>query len=139
MIVKIRKHIKKVFPLLALLLVAVFVLSRVYSPDPPRTPEIFIDATEASDYVGEFAQVCGYVASARFATEIGGQPTFLNFDRPHPNQVFTVVIWGEHRLAWRTPPEELYQNRTICVTGRIRLHDDVPQIVIQHPDKISLP
>ena len=124
---------------MALLLVAVFILSRVYSPETPQTPDIFLDASEATDFVGEFAEVCGYVASARFAMEINGQPTFLNFDEPYPDQVFTVVIWGEYRPAWRTPPEELYVNRAICVTGRIRLHQGTPQIVVQDPGRISLP
>jgi hypothetical protein len=56
-----------------------------------------LTASEAKDHVGETATVCGIVASARYATSTKGQPTFLNLDKPYPNQVFTVLIWGGRR------------------------------------------
>jgi len=139
MIVKLRKHIVKIFPIVAIVLLAALLLSRVFSPNRDLTPEVHIDAAEAVDHIDKTAKVCGYVASARFVREIGGQPTFINFEKPHPDQVFTVVIWGEHRPAWRTPPEQLYENRAICATGRIRMHEGTPQIVVENPDQISLP
>jgi len=49
---------------------------------------------EASGHVGENATVCGVVASGKFADRSKGQPTFLNLDKAHPNQVFTAVIFG---------------------------------------------
>jgi hypothetical protein len=53
-----------------------------------------ITAEQAKDHIGETARVCGMVVSPHYAFETRGHPTFLNFDRPYPRQVFTAVIWG---------------------------------------------
>jgi hypothetical protein len=49
-----------------------------------------ITAAEAKDHVGEVRTVCGKVASARYAAQSKGQPTFLNLDEPYPKEVFTI-------------------------------------------------
>jgi len=64
------------------------------------------------------ATVCGVVASARYASQSSGQPTFLNLDEPYPRQVFTIVIWGSARASFPEPPEQAYSDKRICVTGR---------------------
>jgi len=48
-----------------------------------------ISPAEAAKHIGEKATVCGVVASARYASRSKGQPTFLNLDKPYPNQIFT--------------------------------------------------
>ena len=69
-------------------------------------------ADDAINHVGESASVCGIVASAKYATSTNRQPTFLNLDRPYPNQVFTAVIWGADRDQFSYSPESL-QGTTI--------------------------
>jgi hypothetical protein len=49
---------------------------------------------DAGKFIGRQKTVCGAVASAHFATRSKGQPTFVNLDKPYPNQIFTVLIWG---------------------------------------------
>jgi preprotein translocase subunit SecG len=46
----------------------------------------------ASRFIGQQKTVCGMVASAKYAARSKGRPTFLNLDKPYPNQVFTVLI-----------------------------------------------
>lgn len=139
MIQKIRKLIPWLLPTVALVLIAGLLLSRVIRPDSsPPEPEIQIHAAEAELHIGTAAKVCGQVASAEYRSDIGGQPTFLNFEQPHPNQVFTAVIWGENRRQWRVPPEDAYMNRDICVTGWIEEHRGTPQIVIELTSQIRL-
>ena len=74
---------------------------------------------EAINHVGEDATVCGVVASAKYATSTRRQPTFLNLDKPYPNQVFTAVIWGSDRPQFKYEPESL-QGAAVCVSGEIR-------------------
>jgi hypothetical protein len=57
-----------------------------------------LTAAEAKDHIGKKLIVCGTVVSARHATRSRGQPTFLNLDKPYPNQIFTVVIWGQRPI-----------------------------------------
>ncbi|MCI0724078.1 MAG: YHYH domain-containing protein [Acidobacteria bacterium] len=96
-----------------------------------------LNAVEAKDHVGETAVVCGKVASARYAEGSRGSPTFLNLDKPHPDAIFTVVIWGSERDSFGQPEEE-YHGKDICVTGRIENYDGTPQMVVANPKQIAL-
>lgn len=139
MIQKIRKSLPYLLPVLVIILIFGLILSRVYSPGSgPPNPEVTITADQAAEYTGTVAEVCGRVKSANFLHRVGGQPTFLNFGEPHPNQLFTAVIWGNKRELWRTPPEEAYLNQNICVSGRIQLHDGTPQIEVEFREQIRL-
>lgn len=94
-----------------------------------------ITPAEAKDHVGEVATVCGSVASTRYAVSTKGQPTFLNLEKPYPNQIFTVVIWGRHRNKFGAPERE-YQGKRICVTGKISDYRDRPEMVASDPEQI---
>lgn len=104
----------------------------------PLSAEDRIPASEASKYVGKSAIVCGQVASATYAARSKGRPTFLNLDRPYPNQIFTAVIWGENRAKFSTPAEKQYNDKKICVTGLITSFRGTPQIVVSEPGQIRL-
>jgi len=75
---------------------------------------------------------------AYYASRSNGTPTFLNLGEKgtSPNR-FTVVIWGEYRANFDPPPEQAYRNKTICVTGRIRLYRGVPEIQVKSPAEIE--
>ena len=134
---KFRKLITWGMPFIILIMVAGLILSRIYQPEPSQQePEVRITPFEAEEHTGKVAEVCGTVESADFIPSIGGEPTFLNLGRPHPEQPFTVIIWGEDRFHWRIPPEELYDGRSICVTGRIQRHEGEPQIRARNPEQI---
>lgn len=135
----IRKRLKYIFPVLILIMVVGLVFSRIYQPDSvPPEPEVRIDAAEASDYIGTAAEVCGKVASADFVPQVGGEPTFLNLGRAHPDQLFTAVIWGNNRAKWKKSPDQQYVNREICVSGMIEIYEGTPQIIVESPDQIEI-
>jgi len=94
-------------------------------------------ASEAKEHFGETATVCGAVVSTRYADSSRGQPTFLNLDKPYPNQVFTVVIWGNNRSKFGTPEKD-YEGKRICVTGKITAYDGLPEIVTDEPKQIKI-
>ncbi|TVR17972.1 MAG: hypothetical protein EA391_03350 [Balneolaceae bacterium] len=128
---------RTVISIVFIILLLALMLSRVFRPSVSTSPQISIIYNEAVHHIGTTAEVCGDVVSATFARNVGGQPTFINFGDDYPNQVFTVVIWGEYLTHWRTPPADLYSDRFVCARGRITLHNDVPQIVVSQPDQIS--
>ncbi|MCI0721541.1 MAG: YHYH domain-containing protein [Acidobacteria bacterium] len=96
-----------------------------------------LTAAEAKKHIGETATVCGKVVSARYAEGSRGSPTFLNLDKPHPDSIFTVVIWGSERDAFGQPEED-YHAKAICVTGRIEDYKGTPQMVVASPKQIAL-
>lgn len=128
---------KSVFFGIAALLVVGLVLTRVFDPAGAGGPARTIAAQEADEAVGERARVCGAVAEVTFIQAIDGQPTFINLERPHPDQPFTAVIWKEDRVTWSTPPETLYDGADVCITGTVRLHEGTPQIIVSRPEQIQ--
>jgi len=96
-----------------------------------------VSAADAANHVGESAKVCGRVASAKYATETRRKPTFLNLDRPYPDQVFTALIWGSDRSAFSYPPESLRGQR-ICVKGMIELYKGRAEIIVSRPSQIEV-
>ena len=77
-----------------------------------------IDPAEAASHVGEETAVCGEVTGAKYSDHRKRKPTFLDFGPPHPNQVFTALIWGEYRDRFDYVPESLI-GQTICVSSTI--------------------
>lgn len=96
-----------------------------------------LTAPEAREHFGETATVCGEVVSARYASTSKGEPTFLNLDKPFPNQVFTIVIWGNNRSKFGVP-EDVFKGKRICVSGKITAYDGVPEIIAEDSQQIKL-
>jgi hypothetical protein len=94
-----------------------------------------LTASEARDHIGERAMVCGKVVSSRYASSTRGAPTFLDLDKPYPNNLFTIVIWGENRAKFGAP-EETYRDKSVCVTGNITSYRSSPEIVASDPSQI---
>jgi len=96
-----------------------------------------LSPAEAKDHFSETATVCGKVVSTRYAASTKGQPTFLNLDKPYPNQIFTIVIWGSNRTKFGTP-EINYKGKRICVTGKITEYRGVPELAADAPTQITV-
>jgi hypothetical protein len=67
-----------------------------------------VPASEASSHVGETATVCGKVTGVHYAANSKGKPTFINFDKPYPNEDFTVMIWDDDRAGFGNLEKYLY-------------------------------
>ncbi len=111
-----------------LLLLSVFGLALV------PTGAQSISAADAKNHVGERATVCGQVASERTATSSKGEPTFINLDAAYPNQVFTILIWGDDRKNVGELPRE---GSRVCATGLISDYHGVPEIVVKRSGQLS--
>ena len=97
-----------------------------------------LTTSEAAKHVGENATVCGVVASVHTATSSKGSPTFVNLDKPYPNQVFTILIWGDD-LGKFSPAPSSWSNQRVCATGTITLYRNSPEIVAREAGQISFP
>ena len=94
-------------------------------------------AERAKANVGSTQTVCGLAASATYAQSSSGRPTFINLGKPYPDHSLTIVIWGDNRENFSTPPERAYMNQQVCVTGLIESYRDSPQIVVATPSQIT--
>lgn len=93
-----------------------------------------LPAGQAKNHIGEHATVCGDIASERTASGSRGQPTFINLDAPYPNQVFTILIWGEDRQNIGTLPAN---GARLCATGTIQDYRGVPEIIVKSKEQLS--
>ncbi len=95
-----------------------------------------ISSESAYAHVGDYATVCGTVASAKYATASRGQPTFLDFGRPYPYENFVAVIWGTARPVFGEP-EVTYLGRSVCVSGMITKYRGKPDMILSNPNQIT--
>ncbi|TLP36221.1 DNA-binding protein [Arcobacter arenosus] len=96
-----------------------------------------ISSSEASNYIGLEKTVCGKVVGTYYAKSSNGAPTFLNFDLPYPNQLFTAVIFERSRNSFSGNPESMFKYKNICVTGYIDEYKGVPQIIVENSSQIK--
>ena len=116
-------------------LIALVACSQLFAVSALSQGNKKIPAAEAGQHVGEQATVCGVVASSRYLSNSRSRPTFLNLDRPYPDQDFTVLIWSDDRPKFGNL-EGTYLNKNICVSGEISSYRGKPQIVARYPSQI---
>lgn len=93
-----------------------------------------ISATDAKAHVGENAIVCGNVASERTVMRSRGEPTFINLDAAYPNQVFTILVWGDDRKSVGELP---HVGSHVCATGLIEKFRGVPEIIVRSAGQLN--
>ncbi len=120
----------------SLLLALIFLFTYSCGKERVEIPAKYVQAIEAHKYIGDVKTVCGKVVESRFVSSSRGHPTFLNIDRPYSNPLFTIVIWGNDRINFDSPPEVYYLYESICVTVLILSTDGVVQIEIKDPKQI---
>ena len=95
-------------------------------------PEIKIADVKA--HVGDSVKVCAIVRNIKYLQKVKGQPTFLDYGGTYPNAPLTLVIWGERRSQF--PDIDLYKGSNVCLTGKIVLYRDKPEIVLYSRQQI---
>ena len=120
------------------LLIALVLGTLTFLLRPPDAPaDVAFTPEQAKAHLCELATVCGTVASAKYASSSRGQPTFLNLDRPYPQQIFTIVIWGTDRPQFGTPETE-YLGKRLCVTGQIESYRGTLEIVVKEKSQLTV-
>jgi hypothetical protein len=93
-----------------------------------------LTASQAKDHEGQKATVCGTVASEHTSTRAYGQPTFINLDAPYPNQLFTILVWGDDRANIGSLPST---GSRVCATGFIKDYRGTPEMVVNSGEQLS--
>ena len=120
---------------------AAFVLSCLWTTlaaaePPPLAPEetaVKIRWQDAADYYDQDCIVCGKVVLAKTTRNWG----FLNFDEDYRN-TFTVAIPRPFFDRFPKPPEQMYADQDISVSGRIIEFNGKPQIIVSNPKQIRI-
>lgn len=96
-----------------------------------------IQPKDAAKYVGQTVTVCGKIYGGKYLDAVKHKPTFLNMGALYPNQLLTIVIWGDARKNFSYAPEEKLKNKTVCVTGKVEIFKGKPQITIDKEAQVK--
>jgi hypothetical protein len=94
-----------------------------------------IPASDASKHLGEQGTVCGRIAQTHTASASPGVPTFIDFERPYPDQPFSAMIWHPDRASVGAIPRV----GVLCVTGTISDYHRRPVIILHSRSDWSAP
>lgn len=100
--------------------------------------ELTVALEDVKKHVGDSVRVCGKIFSARYLQNNERKPTLLNVGAPYPNQLLTIVVYGDDRRNFDEAPETFYRDKDVCVTGKVELFYDKPQISIRSKDQIQV-
>ena len=120
-------------PKISLFLALLFLLLVTVSQAAPAT----LTTDEAKNHIGETATVCGIAMSVHYAASSKGRPTFVNLDKPYPNTVFTILIWGDD-LPKFSPKPNTWETKRVCATGTITSYRGAPEIVAKSLSQIEV-
>jgi micrococcal nuclease len=91
----------------------------------------------AANYEGKTVTVCAKVQGAKLMD--GEKKTvYLNFGKPYPNHTFTVVIFGKDFANFSYAPAEFLKDKTVCITGTIKIYKDKPEMIITKESEIKI-
>lgn len=97
-----------------------------------------ITLEEAKDHVGDSVTLTGKVFGIRYFAEGKGAPTLINMGAAFPNQLLTVVIYGDDRRKMSADPEKAFADQQLTVSGKVELYKGRPQIVVREEAQVKL-
>ena len=98
-----------------------------------------IKLEEEKDHVGATIKVKAKIFGVAYLKNAKNTPTFINLGAAYPNQLLTVVIWGDVRKKLDYSPEEKkYAQGMAAVSGKVELYNGKPQIVIKDSSQFKI-
>ena len=90
--------------------------------------EVSIDSL--NKYAGDSVKVCTKIYGGIYLNRSKGTPTLLNAGGAYPNAPLTIVIWAEARKLFKEAPESFYKDKEVCISGKIIMYRNKPEIVV---------
>jgi hypothetical protein len=93
-----------------------------------------IKIEDIANHVGDSVTVCAKVYGGIYLDR--SSLTLLNVGGAYPNAPLTVVIREEARTKFKESPETFYKDKEVCITGKITLFKEKPQIELYEEKQI---
>jgi len=100
-------------------------------------PTDMVRAHEAIEHRGDYAMVCGVIATASYLKDSRGGPTYLNFDKPYPEHDFSAILFHKNRKNFEIKPETLAGYKA-CVYGKVKIYKGKAQIELVKENQLSV-
>ena len=115
-------------------LTAIAILFLVFTAKAQK--EISIDSL--SWHIGDSVKVCTKIYGGIFLDRSKDSLTILNAGGRYPNSPLTILITIQARLQFNDPPEVFYKDKEVCITGKIILYKEKPEIMIYDEKQIVI-
>lgn len=103
----------------------------------PNTSRSEITTYEAIKHIGKLDKVCGFCVGGMVEKREKGSPTYLYFEYMHGRAVFKVKIWDYDAKKFPEPPETMFKDNAVCVTGLIDAEMGKPFINVIEPGQME--
>ncbi len=95
-----------------------------------------ITIEELDKHVGDSVTVCTKIYGGIFLDRNKDSLTLLNAGGVYPNAPLTLVVRINTRKNFREAPELFYKGKDVCISGKIVLYRDKPQIELYDEKQI---
>ncbi len=92
-----------------------------------------ISIKDVAKHIGEEVTICDSVYTTRALNNL----TLLNLGAEFPKQLLTLVIYKADLSKFKEP-EKTYLQKKVCITGKLVLFNEKPQIVVTEPKQLSI-
>ena len=99
----------------------------------PAPTEVVVPWQDAAQYYGQVVTIEGRVV----ATYNSGKVVFLNFHDDY-RTTFKAVIFPDDWGKFPSPPEELFLDKLVRVTGLVKEYEGAPEIIVEEPAQIEI-
>ena len=89
-----------------------------------------------SQHVGDSVTVCTRIYGGIFLDRSKDSLTLLNAGGRYPNSPLTVLIRINARRQFKDTPEVFYKDKDVCITGKIILYKEKPEIIVYDEKQI---
>jgi hypothetical protein len=93
-----------------------------------------IKINDAKNHLSDTVKICTKIYGGKFLEK--DTLTLLNAGGYYPDAPLTIVIRADARKEFNINPVEYYKGMEVCVTGKIELFKDKPQIVVTTKSQI---
>ena len=111
------------------ILIAIFCLATFSS-----FAQTIIKIEDAKNHIGELVKICTKIYGGKFLEK--DTLTLLNACGYYPDAPLTIVIRAGAEKEFNNNPVAYYKGMDVCITGKIELFKDKPQIVVTTKSQI---
>jgi len=95
-----------------------------------------INIDSLSQHVGDSVTVCTKIYGGIFLDRNKDSLTLLNAGGKYPDAPLTILIRINARHQVKDPPEIFFKDKEVCITGKIILFKEKPEIVVYDEKQI---
>jgi hypothetical protein len=97
-----------------------------------------IQVKNIRNYIGDSVTFCSKVFRTRYYKDSEEGPTLLDVQADFSDPFVNVVILEKDRAKFSGVPEERFLNQDVCISGVVRLRNNIPYLAVQSPAQIRI-